>query len=111
MQAKYPHLFLKDWPFAVVPDERFEAIWADRKEILNDILIILNGLARRPNSTINLLWAWFGSGKSHTLRHMEYLCLSRFHQIIPLYTEFPKSLNSFVDLYRYFVQTSKVKTR
>jgi len=108
MQAKYPHLFLKDWPFAVVPDERFEAIWADRKEILNDILIILNGLARRPNSTINLLWAWFGSGKSHTLRHMEYLCLSRFHQIIPLYTEFPKSLNSFVDLYRYFVQTSKV---
>jgi hypothetical protein len=108
MQPKYPHLYLKDWPFAVVPDERFEAIWADRKAILNDILIILNGLARRPNSTINLLWAWFGSGKSHTLRHMEYLCLTRFQQILPLYSEFPKSVNSFVDLYRYFIQSARV---
>ncbi len=99
---------MKDWPFAVVPDERFEAIWADRKEILSDLLIILNGLGRRPQSTINLLWAWFGSGKSHTLRHMEYLCRTKFSTILPLYTEFPKSINSFLEIYQYFVISSQV---
>jgi hypothetical protein len=99
----FPHLQFKDWPFQVVPDERFVEIWADRKEVLSDIHNLLQGFSRRKQSTINLLWAWFGAGKSHTLRHMQYLCRTKYQTIIPIYTEFPKSVKSFFDVYRYFI--------
>ncbi|MFA4858430.1 MAG: hypothetical protein WC901_05715 [Candidatus Margulisiibacteriota bacterium] len=99
----FPHLQFKDWPFQVVPDERFVEIWADRKEVLADIHNLLQGFSRRKQSTINLLWAWFGAGKSHTLRHMQYLCRTKYQTIIPIYTEFPKSVKSFFDVYRYFI--------
>lgn len=100
---QFPHLQFKDWPFQVVPDERFVEIWADRKEVLADIHNLLQGFSRRKQSTINLLWAWFGAGKSHTLRHMQYLCRTKYQTIIPIYTEFPKSVKSFFDVYRYFI--------
>lgn len=87
----------------MVPDERFVEIWADRKEVLADIHNLLQGFSRRKQSTINLLWAWFGAGKSHTLRHMQYLCRTKYQTIIPIYTEFPKSVKSFFDVYRYFI--------
>lgn len=99
----FPHLQLKAWPFQVVPDDRFVEIWADRKDILADIHNLLQGFSRRKQSTINLLWAWFGVGKSHTLRHMQYLCRTKYKTIIPIYTEFPKSVRAFLDVYRYFV--------
>ena len=101
--VKYPHLYLSDWPFQTVPDERFTKIWADRRAVLEDIYNILNNLSRRKPSTINLLWAWFGTGKSHTLKHMAHLCGVKFKNLLPVYTEYPKTVKSFLDLYIYFV--------
>ena len=101
--VKYPHLELKDWPFQTVPDERFTKIWADRREVLESVYSILNHLSRRSPSTINLIWAWFGTGKSHTLKHMAHLCQSKFKSLLPVYTEFPKTVKSFLDLYIYFI--------
>ncbi|MFC1560031.1 hypothetical protein ACFLZ2_05045 [Candidatus Margulisiibacteriota bacterium] len=103
MEAKYPHLGFREWPFQVVPDENFVKIWADRKEILDDIQIILNTLERREQSTINLLWAWYGEGKSHTLKHICYLCHTTFCDLLPVYIEFPRTIRSFLDLYVYFI--------
>jgi hypothetical protein len=102
-EAKYPHLGFREWPFQVVPDDNFVKIWADRKEILDDVQIILNTLKRRDQSTINLLWAWYGEGKSHTLKHISYLCRTAFNDLLPVYTEFPRTIRSFLDLYVYFV--------
>ncbi len=102
-EAKYPHLHLKEWPFQTVPDERFTRIWADRRTVLEDVYQILNYLSRRKPSTINLIWAWFGAGKSHTLKHMVHLCGSKFKLLLPVYTEYPKTVKSFFDLYVYFV--------
>jgi hypothetical protein len=103
VMIEFPHLQFKAWPFQVVPDERFVEVWADRREVLGDIHNLLQGFARRKQSTINLLWAWFGVGKSHTLRHMQYLCRTKYKTIISIYTEFPKSVRSFLDVYRYFI--------
>jgi len=101
--VSYPHMHLKDWPFQTVPDERFTRIWADRREILQVVYSLLNNLSRRRASTINLLWAWFGTGKSHTLKHMTHLCGEKFKTLLPVYTEFPKTVKSFFDLYVYFI--------
>ena len=102
-EAKYPHLHLSDWPFQTVPDERFTRIWADRRAVLEVVYSILNSLSRRRPSTINLLWAWFGAGKSHTLKHMVHLCQEKFKSLLPVYTEYPKTVKSFLDLYVYFI--------
>ncbi len=83
-EAKYPHLNLREWPFQVVPDDRFLGVWADRKDILNDVQMILNTLLRREQSTINILWAWFGAGKSHTLKHISFLCHTYFQGLLPI---------------------------
>jgi hypothetical protein len=103
MEMKYPHLLLNDWPFQVVPDDKFEKIWADRREVLDDIHVILNGLSRRDQSSINLLWAWFGAGKSHTMKHMQHLCRHTYTEVLPIYTELPRRISSFLDLYKFFV--------
>jgi len=106
-KAKYPHLHLSDWPFQTVPDERFTKIWADRREVLEVVYSTLNSLSRKKPSTINLIWAWFGAGKSHTLKHMAYLCKTKFKSLLPVYTEYPKTVKSFLDLYVYFISEFK----
>jgi hypothetical protein len=102
-EAKYPHLHLADWPFQTVPDERFTKIWADRRSVLEVVYQLLNGLSRKKPSTINLIWAWYGTGKSHTLKHMVHLCHEKFKTLLPVYTEYPKTVKSFLDLYVYFI--------
>jgi len=49
------------------------------------------------------MWAWFGAGKTHTLRHIEYLCKTSSTNIIPVYVEFPKSAKNFLDIYKAFI--------
>lgn len=99
----YPHLELIDWPFRLVPDESFYSFMADRAQLISDIRMLLRGRSRQPASSMHLLWAWFGAGKTHTLRHMEYLCRTEFTNIVPVYIEFPKSVRNFLDVYRAFI--------
>lgn len=102
---KYPHLDLFEWPFQVTPDENFYSFMADRSQVVEDISTVLRNLSRRTPSTIHLLWAWYGAGKTHTLRHMEYLCKENYPGLFPVYTEMPRSIRSFSDLYRSLART------
>jgi len=102
MKVRYPHLHLVDWPFRTVPDESFYSFMADRTQLVSDIKTLLRNLSRRPSSSMHLMWAWFGAGKTHTLRHLEYLCKTQFTNIVPIYIEFPKSTKNFLDIYRAF---------
>jgi len=108
--VKYPHLGLLDWPFRVVPDESFYSFIADREQLVADIRSLLRNLSRRSASSMHLMWAWFGAGKTHTLRHMEHLCRSEFPTFVPVYMEFPKSVRSFVDLHKEFIARIDVDT-
>lgn len=100
---QYPHLYLKEWPFRDVPDESFCSFIADRSELVSDIKNLLRNLSRRPTSSMHLMWAWFGAGKTHALYHIEYLCKTDFKNSIPIYIEFPRSVRSFIDIYKSFI--------
>jgi hypothetical protein len=73
---------------------------ADRQQLQRDINVLLQDLSRRTPSTIHLMWAWFGAGKTHTLRHLEYLSRERHKCFMPVYTDLPRVTKGFFDLYR-----------
>ena len=100
--AKYPHLGLSEWPFQTTPDQNFYSFMADRSQVKEDLCNVLRSLSRRNASTIHLMWSWYGAGKTHTLRHMEHMSLTEYSSLFPVYTEMPRSLRNFCDLYRAF---------
>ncbi len=73
---------------------------ADRSELRQEIESLLRRLARRPQSSIHLMWAWFGAGRTHALQYMCNLCRSSYSNLHPVYTEFPKKARGFLDIYR-----------
>jgi hypothetical protein len=103
IDIRYPHLHLVDWPFRIVPDESSCSFMADRTRLASEIGTLLRNLSRKPISSMHLMWAWFGAGKTHALRHIEYLCHKEFTNIIPIYVEFPKSAKNFLNIYRSFI--------
>lgn len=104
MDGRYPHLHFREWPFWKVPDDTVSRFMADRKQVLEEVHLILRGLSRRDRSSIHPMWAWFGAGKSHTLRHICHLCRMNYPELLPVYTEFPRAPYSFIDLYTLLVQ-------
>lgn len=99
----YPHLGLKNWPFRITPDQSFYSFIADREQLSRDVDAFLRHLTRRAASTIHLMWAWYGAGKTHTLKHVEFLCKTHHSGLVPVYTEFPRGTRNFLDLYRLFI--------
>lgn len=103
MMIKYPHLRLREWPFRDVPDEDFCSFIADRSELVSDINSLLRNLSRRSTSSMHLMWAWFGAGKTHTLYYIKQLCKTDFRNLIPIYVEFPRTVKCFIDIYKCLI--------
>jgi len=108
MTPQYKHLRLAKWPFQIVPDSEFCTFLADRRQLRADVAELLTNLTRRPTSSIHLFWAWFGAGKTHTLFYLgnEAKGISNkplTNELHSVYSEFPKTARSFVDLYRTFI--------
>lgn len=96
----------REWPFRVVVDEVFSQVWADRTQLKHEIDRRLGTIASLPHSTVQLMWADFGAGKSHTLRHIEGICLhSDPRRLIPIYTELPPDLDGLSGLFQRFSET------
>jgi hypothetical protein len=102
----YEHLGLTRWPFPVVPDREFCTFIADRAQLRTDLTKLLRTLTRQDASSIHLLWSWFGAGKTHTLFYMANHSATTAQQLggrlHAVYSEFPKSPRSFLDVYRAF---------
>ena len=107
--AKFAHLGLRDWPFQIVPDERFYRIWAGRPQAKQTIEKLLFRWTRYDPSTIHLFWADFGAGKTHSLHHLRTLAEDRKLPVLCLYAALPKTLKSFVDLYRQVFANARVE--
>jgi len=105
MSIEYPHLHLTDWPFRIVPDEFSCSFMADRIQLTSEVKTLLKNLSRQPTSSMHLMWAWFGAGKTHTLKYIQYLCNTEFTNIIPIYVEFPKASKNFIDIYKSFISS------
>lgn len=92
------------WPFRIVADEEFARVWADRAELRGELDRRLRRLKTVSHSTVQLIWADFGAGKSHTLRRLEAVCLDDPRgDLLPMYTEIPVGTEKLLDLYRRFV--------
>ncbi len=98
-------LGLTRWPFNVVPDPESDLIWADRKELLIQIQRTLRRISAYSPSTLHLLWAAFGAGKTHTLLFFKQLAVNnKNNQIFTIYTALPRGSRSFVDIYQAIIR-------
>lgn len=102
----FDHLGLTRWPFPIVPRPEHCTFIADRKTLRDDLTSLLRSFSRQDASSIHLMWSWFGAGKTHTLFYVANQCAltsqlmgGRLHSV---YSEFPKSPRSFLDVYRAF---------
>src|SRR5437773_9456661 len=90
-----------EWPFQVVADPQHALVWADRAALKNEIEKRLRRLRDIPQSTVQLMWADLGAGKTHTLRYIEARCKQDDGlRNAAVYTEVPGGIRSFLDLYR-----------
>jgi hypothetical protein len=101
----YKHLGLKEWPFQVVPTDDSIQYFAGRKDFYSEVVKLIRYVNRTQPSSLNLLWAWFGSGKTHTLMHMRYLCQKDDSQVYPIYCVLPGSIKSFSDLHSAIIDS------
>lgn len=90
----------------MVPDpDRCDFI-ADREQIRVDLQRLIRDLSRQNASSIHPIWSWFGAGKTHTLYYLSNQAAlvdkrGRGH-LRTIYSEFPQSPRSFLDIYRSF---------
>lgn len=102
-------LGLMDWPFGIVPDPEATLIWADRHELLHQINRMLRRLTGIQDSSLHLLWADFGAGKTHTLLYLRQLALAKNNELVyPIYVALPKDARSFIDMYKGIVSSITV---
>jgi len=99
--VEYPHLSLRAWPFARVPDEEFCEIWADRDKLKAEIESTFSHAIKRKISQILIFWAWYGAGKTHSLMHYKWK-LNQSGDAYAIFTEFPQNPKKFLDLYVAF---------
>ena len=99
----YPHLGLREWPFRIVPEPEFCDFIADRATLRKEVEELLESLENRPTSDIQLIWSWYGAGKTHTVYYLANQCSERHRRLLPVYTELPREAKGFVDLYRIAV--------
>jgi hypothetical protein len=66
---------------------------------------LLDYLSNNNSTTLHLFWADWGCGKSHTLRYMEHLCLTKYQTIFPLYARMPDNAKGFTEVYKTIVKS------
>jgi hypothetical protein len=105
----YPHLGLKEWPFRIVPEPEFCDFMADRAALRKEVDELLSSLENRPTSDIQLIWSWYGAGKTHTVYYLANQCGAQQRRLMPIYTELPREAKGFVELYRVAIAQISVE--
>ena len=90
-------------PFALVADREAARHWSGRPKALLAIQRLLGGMQTRPDSTVDVIWASFGAGKTHTL----YYLINHLDEAKNIcgVVEAPDQIKRFHDLYKLFMQT------
>ena len=99
------NLFIRS-PFALTASPEVAACWAGRHEVLDQLQRIQSAYERRSDSSLDMMWANLGAGKSHVLFHLAYRLESspnKQGRILPIVVEMPEQVRSFHDLYRQIV--------
>jgi hypothetical protein len=99
-QARFPHLYLYDWPFREAASEESANVWADRASLKQQVENLSWRFTHINTTSLHLLWADLGAGKTHTLLYLKRLCSkSRNSDTQCIYVETPKTIKSFINIY------------
>src|SRR5215472_16654637 len=101
----YEHLNLRGWPFNIVPSEETAAVWVGRPEAKKRLRLLLRTVSRVPASQVVLLWAAYGGGKTHALKHLQRTAREK-PDLLALYTATPEGIRSFLDVYRAIIDAA-----
>jgi Cdc6-like AAA superfamily ATPase len=101
---EFAHLNLRRWPFDIVPSSEGVQQWIGRSGVSKQLHRLVEGSVRVPNSRIVLVWAAFGSGKTHALRYIEHLA-DKKDDSVAIYIVVPRGVRSFLDIYKSIVDS------
>jgi hypothetical protein len=99
------NLFIRS-PFALTASPEVAACWAGRQEVLDQLKRLQSAYERRSDSSLDIMWANLGAGKSHVLFHLAFrleFSPKKQERILPIVVEMPEQVRSFHDLYRQIV--------
>jgi hypothetical protein len=102
VESEYAHLNLRGWPFHVTAGVTAGEVWVGRPDLQRKMQNLVRSASRHPASRIVLLWATFGSGKTHALRYIAHVA-STHDDLVPVYVTTPEGIRSFLDIYRAIV--------
>ena len=97
------------WPFSVVPSRGADLVWAGRPSLRAQVSTLFSSFSYRPQSTLDVVWASFGSGKTHLLYYLEQQAHGT-DRIVPWYSVIPNGAASFADVYKTLMSTFPVST-
>jgi len=108
MQPNDDDLFLES-PFSNVAGQSSAKCWAGRPKVHDSLLRVKRALSRMTDSTLDLMWASLGAGKTHTLLHLASLLEDRSFSnsgTIAVFVEMPEQVRNFVDVYKRIISAS-----
>lgn len=100
---RFAGLCFREWPCRNVSIDEPVEVWADRAASLEQTSKLLDYLSVVDRTSVHLMWADFGCGKTHTMGYIRHLCLTKYTNIYPLYTLVPTRVASFVDQYKNII--------
>jgi hypothetical protein len=92
-------------PFALTASKASAACWAGRRGVRARLERLCRSYSTRPDSSLDLMWANLGAGKSHALLHLILLLgsASPTADHVAAYVEMPQQPRRFTDLYRQII--------
>lgn len=99
--------YFADSPFSLTASKQTAACWAGRPDALRRLQRIHRSFLSRADSSLDLVWANLGTGKSHALHHLAHMAVTdaeSTERVIPVFVEMPDQLRRFTDLYERIVK-------
>jgi hypothetical protein len=87
-------------PFLLTATPETGATWAGRPGLKLKVDRLARSLVIRTDSTLDVVWANFGSGKSHVLFYIAHLVQQQAPASVPVFVEVPEQMKNFLELYR-----------
>ena len=97
-------VYFRESPFTVVASPTVGQCWAGRRDVRDRLQRVARSFSRRTDSSLDIMWANLGCGKTHTLYHLRHLLeMTQGDNTICLYVEMPEQIRHFLDLYKRVV--------
>src|SRR5688572_30664985 len=95
--------------FSNVGSASSAACWAGRPAVKQSLERLQKSMKRMPESTLDLMWASLGAGKTHALLYFQRYCDAADFAVASAFVEMPEQISSFLDLYRRLISSIPVE--